>query len=147
MCVSFDPETIYKNAFFAYKRENYMLYKSDIVEFCNILLNEVSKKSEENIKYKYVYLDFNRNTLTSFYEDCFGTFKIIGDDIYLNKAIEENEIRKVNIAYDDCIKKALADTRGIFFKFLNRKSYSCNFLISSDRSPRRFLKKEFQFSN
>lgn len=114
MCVSFDPETIYKNAFYTYKRNYSMLHKSDIVDFCNILMSEVSKKSKINVMYKYVYFDFNQRTLKSFYENYFGTFNIIGEDIYLSNQIEENEIRKVNMFYDDCIKEALANTREIF---------------------------------
>ena len=121
MCVSFDPETIYKNAFFASKRENSLLFKSDIVKFCSILEDEVSKNIDQNINYKYVHFDFDKNSLSTFYEAYFGMFNVIGNDIYLSKEIQTKDIYQVNNAYDDFIKKALDSARRIFSDFLNCK--------------------------
>ena len=112
MSVSFDPETIYKNAF--YSQNTYIFHKYDIIKFCNILIDEISNISSLNTEYKYVHFDFNKRTLNSFYENYFGTFNIIGEDIYLSEPIKEKEIIKLNSIYDDLIIKALNSARETF---------------------------------
>lgn len=116
MCVAFDPEVIYKNAFYAIEANKpfVKLLKRDIVVFCSILEEEITKKSSENSKYKYVYFNFDQNTLSSFYEDYFGKFNVIGDDIFSSEAINEQEIDRINRNYDDYVKSALKKARDVF---------------------------------
>ena len=114
MAVSFDPEVIYKNAFYAFKRDNCLLFKHDIVKLCNTLIEEISKIPGQNTEYKYVYLDFNKHSLESFFRNYFGTFNLIGEFIYISKEITEEEIKEVNDPYAECVQKAINATRQIF---------------------------------
>ncbi|NLB43495.1 MAG: hypothetical protein GX815_14835 [Clostridiales bacterium] len=91
--------------------------KDKIVLFCNILQNEVTKYSEKNNKYKHVYFDFAKETLLSFFDENFGVFSVIGDEIFLNKELRDQEIIEINDAYDECIKNALNNTRDIFCNY------------------------------
>lgn len=109
MTVSFDPEVIYKNAFYAFIREGFLLYKRDIVLFCDILRDEISKNTNEHI-----YFNFDKYILSSFYDSYFRTFNVIGDNIYLGKSIKEKDIDEINEIYGKGIIKILEDTRQIF---------------------------------
>lgn len=120
MSISFDPEVIYKNAFHAFRRDDCYLYKHDIVKFCDILREEISKINGLNTEYKYPHFDFSHHSLNSFFEAYFGVFNIIGEYIYSSKAVGMGEIEKVNRPYDECIKKALNDTRRIFNDMLSK---------------------------
>jgi|GEM_PF-3552973 len=116
MCVAFNPETVYKNAFFTNKGSSPIskLMKSDIANFCNIIEEEVMKNFVINNIYEYVYFDFNKQTLSSFYEAYFGIFSEIGDVIFLNEKLSPEDIYEVNKIYDKQIKESLKDARRRF---------------------------------
>lgn len=113
MCVAFDPEVIYNNVFFSTNKTK--LFKYDIVDFCSILEKQVTTNIKININYKHVYFDFDQGTIDSFFKAYSDVFNKMGNEIFITKKIEEEQLNIINSVYKDSIViKALENARKIF---------------------------------
>jgi len=103
------------NAFFVDDSESIdKLLKKDIVRFCSILEDEVTKNDDKDLNYRYIYYDFDDYTYNSFRKAYFGIFSVVGDNIYLNENIKREQLVRINSRYDDNIIQALSKTRDQF---------------------------------
>lgn len=90
---AFCMDTIYINAFYAVSSLSMTkLLKKDITDFCYMLEEELI----ESYGCKFVYLLFDKVEEKKFIESYFGTYAIIGDEIFLTNKEELENLEEYN---------------------------------------------------
>jgi len=105
MAIRFDSELVYACIFCSLKKNK--IDKKDILKFCNKLSAEVAKLAKNNLEYKYINFELDKEDISNFYENNFGKISEIGDNIYYSEDVKNIDIAELLKYYNNDIIEIL----------------------------------------